>query len=130
MSERTKGTKSNLGKWADIARAVFEINPDPAELTYNTPSFDWCRFRKDQRCMFPHALDTDNTAIAGYEVWRVADRGFCPRDKWKHQEECAVAEPGPNSNNPRALIECTKNWEEGGQLDGVPGPFRGNSPVR
>lgn len=111
---------AEAGIWTDLAKAII----DPPPLTYNAPSFDWCRFRKDQRCMFPQHLNQEATKIAGYEVWHVEDRGFCPRDKWKEQEVCPISEPGPNSGSPKALIECTSNWEDGGQRDGVPGPFR------
>lgn len=98
---------------------------DPPPTDGRAPSFDWCRFRRDQVCYFPTHLNQEATRIAGYEVWVVKDRGICHRYKWKDQENCPVSEPGPNSRHPHALIECTRNWEDGGQRDGTPGPFRG-----
>jgi 8-oxo-dGTP pyrophosphatase MutT (NUDIX family)/GNAT superfamily N-acetyltransferase len=118
---RSASAEVTAGFWGD----VFDAIVDPPPLTYNAPSHDWCRFRLNQRCMLPNELDMAASAQAGYEVWRVVERGFCPRDKWSDQERCPVSEPGPNSGHPKALIECTANWEDGGQRDGVPGPFRG-----
>lgn len=94
-----------------------EVNP---EAWKSSPSFDWCRFRRDTHCYFPKELDQEHTQLAGYAVFRVADRGACPRAKWKDQMECRVSEPGPNSKHPDAMIECTRNWEDGGQRDGHP----------
>lgn len=92
-----------------------EVDPDDWK---HSPSFDYCRFRRDTRCYFPKELDQEHTKVAGYTVWRVVDRGPCPRIKWDAQRECRVSEPGPNSKHPDALIECTRNWEDGGQRDG------------
>ena len=91
---------------------------------WDAPSYDSCRFRRNSHCYFPKELDQAHTQQAGYEVWFVIDRGTCPRLGWKSQEKCPVYEPGPNTNRPDALIECTKNWDEGGQRDGMPGPVR------
>lgn len=83
-------------------------------------SYDWCRFRKNRRCMFPAELDEEATRIAGYGVWVPLDRGVCPRDKWVDQEACPVSEPGPKSGDPRAKVDATKSWAEGGQRGGRP----------
>jgi GNAT superfamily N-acetyltransferase len=90
----------------------------------NQPAYNWCRFRTERsHCMLPEVPDTENAKIAGYEVWFVKDRGFCPRVTWDAQEQCHVGEPGPNSGHPNALIECTKDWKDGGQRGGTPGVY-------
>lgn len=124
-SRKTAG--NNLGRWwvasveeTDRVEEVFCAVVPTTEsfvlqdniLTSN------CRFRRDTRCYFPKELDQEHTKVAGYTVWRVVDRGPCPRIKWDAQRECRVSEPGPNSKHPDALIECTRNWEDGGQRDG------------
>ena len=87
---------------------------------YNAPSFDWCRFRKDERCMYPKELDIDGTRQAGYAVWRPEDRGHCPRHSHEAQRDCPVSEPGPNSRDPGAKVDATVPWSEGGQRGGTP----------
>lgn len=78
-------------------------------------SRDWCRFRKNSRCLYPEELNTDATKVAGYAVWVPTDRGFCPRTPWEDQEACPVSEPGPNSGRSDAQPDATVSWEEGGQ---------------
>lgn len=73
-------------------------------------------------CFFPQSLNVEATQVAGYPVWFVADRGFCPRQKWEAQQACPVGEPGPNAHGGGG-IECTRNWNEGGQRDGRPMPM-------
>lgn len=101
-------------------------NPDLQRRMENSPSYSWCRFRSpyNSHCMYPKAPDPEGTKQAGYEVWFLEDRGFCPRLAWKLQEECKISEPGPNSGVPESLIECVKNWADGGQRGGIPGPYR------
>ncbi len=82
-------------------------------------SYDWCRFRKNSRCMYPRKLNEQATAQAGYAVWIPEDRGYCPRHAWEAQEVCPIAEPGPNTGLPNARVDATVPWEQGGQR-GVP----------
>lgn len=98
------------------------ITPD----YFTGPSHDWCRFRRDSHCFYPSRLHEEATRVAGYPVWRVFDRGFCPKQKWDDQRACPISEPGPNSREQRQGIECTRNWEEGGQRDGMPMPMVGD----
>lgn len=79
------------------------------------PSFDWCRFRHDSHCYFPKDLDVQATEQAGYDVWIPIDRGYCPRIKWKQQEQCPIGEPGPNTHHPDAGLETWQSYEDGGQ---------------
>lgn len=93
----------------------------PEEKRYNpetNPSYDWCRFRKDERCMYPKEMDVDATREAGYIVWTPVDRGHCPRHGWDAQKKCPVSEPGPNSGDPKARVDATTSWEQGGQRGG------------
>lgn len=84
----------------------------------NVWSYDWCRFRKRRRCMFPTSLNAEATAEAGYPVWNPLDRGLCPRDDWDQQRACPVAEPGPRSGHADAQVDATVPWEQGGQRRG------------
>jgi hypothetical protein len=83
-----------------------------------SPSYDWCRFRRDSHCWYPREIDFEATKEAGYCVWVPEDRGWCPRQKWDAQKVCPVSEPGPKSREPNALIDATIPWEEGGQRGG------------
>lgn len=83
-------------------------------------SFDWCRFRKNSRCMFPKELNKPATELAGYAVWIPEDRGYCPRVSWDNQQDCPVGEPGPNV--PGGYTDATVAWEDGGQRGGHPQP--------
>lgn len=83
-------------------------------------SYDWCRFRRRERCYYPKELDYEATRAEGYSVWVPSDRGFCPRAKWDQQRACTMAEPGPNSGEPNSLLDATIPYEEGGQRGGVP----------
>lgn len=59
-------------------------------------SRDWCRFRKNQHCWLPDALNSPASAQVGYAVFTPKDRGFCNRQTWPMQENCPVGQPGPN----------------------------------
>lgn len=83
-------------------------------------SYDWCRFRRDSRCLYPEELDQAATELAGYAVWVPKDRGYCPRIKWEQQEGCPVGEPGPHV--PGGYTDATIPWDEGGQRGGTPRP--------
>lgn len=103
---------------------LFPTSDSAIKNVWSAPSYDACRFRRDSHCYFPRELDEEHTQEAGYEVWFVVDRGTCPRIGWKSQKQCPVYEPGPNTRQEGAYIECTRNWDEGGQRNGVPGPIR------
>lgn len=105
-----------LDRFNDSAEKALGRPADP----HNTWSYDWCRFRRNRRCMFSTQLDADATERAGYAVWVPADRGLCPRDSWDAQRACPVAEPGPRSGDPRAKVDATVPWGEGGQRGGMP----------
>lgn len=47
-------------------------------------------FRKNQRCLYPKSLDVEASNQAGYAGWVPEDRGYCPRNRWEHQEDCPV----------------------------------------
>jgi hypothetical protein len=68
---------------------------------------DWCAFRRDSRCFYPHTLDAEATAKTNGKsiVWQAIDRGNCPRIKWAEQEACPIGEPGANSGAPNANID-------------------------
>lgn len=83
-------------------------------------TFDWCRFRRDNRCYFTGELDQCATELAGYAVWIPRDRGYCPRIKWDDQEQCPVGEPGPHV--PGGYLDATVSWDSGGQRNGIPTP--------
>lgn len=73
-----------------------------------------CRFRRDSRCYHPKDLDPVGTAEAGYAVWQIVDRGWCPRTAWEEQEDCPVGQPGPNVPG-IGQVEVTRPWNQGGQ---------------
>ena len=89
-------------------------------------SYDWCRYRRDNRCFYSKNLDVDASQQAGYAVWTPEDRGNCPRHKWEDQQACPLALPGPNVGG--GYTDATQSWEEGGQHDGAPsGMYRAAS---
>lgn len=105
---------------APTAGLIDKMVDNFAERTHFTPynnySFDWCRFRKNERCMFPLHLDEEGTREAGYTVWVPEDRGYCPRHSWEAQEACpAPSEPGPKTGLPNAKPDATVPWSAGGQ---------------
>ena len=63
-------------------------------------------------------LDPVGTQESGYAVWVPYDRGLCWRDLWEQQKDCPVGEPGPHSGDPRAMVDATVAWNEGGQRPG------------
>lgn len=89
-------------------------------------SFDACRYRRDSHCYYPETLDAAHTEQAGYPVWFLKDRGHCPRNKWDgpdpahSQLACPIYDPGLNSKDPQALNSCNRDWDDGGQQDGLP----------
>lgn len=121
--------KEALGGPIDrLLNKTFEVVNEhmPANIRYepgHNLSYDWCRFRKDQRCMYSKNLDIEATKQAGYNIWIPFDRGWCARNSWDQQKQCPVSEPGPNSGDPHALLDATTPWEQGGQHGGVPLTF-------
>jgi 2'-5' RNA ligase len=106
FASKESGVLDNVIDWA----------AEKAKVTpQNNWSYDWCRFRKHERCMFPKELDEQGTREAGYSVWIPEDRGWCPRQAWDAQKACPVGEPGPKSGDPNAKVDATVSWEEGGQ---------------
>ena len=87
------------------------IKPQPGHAW----SYDWCRFRRNSRCMYPRELNIEATKAVGYAVCIPEDRGYCPRVKWDDQKQCPVGEPGPRSGDRNALPDATIAWEDGGQ---------------
>jgi hypothetical protein len=79
-------------------------------------SYDWCRFRRESHCFYPHDLNEPATKEAGYAVWNPVDRGRCPRGSWPLQEQCPVGQAGPNAGG---FTDATVPWGEGGQHGGV-----------
>ena len=131
--EQPKTDPSDLGTDADGAPKMASLDaeagivdfligsPKPSK-TWAGPghnwSFDWCRFRKNSRCMYPKELNKAATEEAGYAVWIPEDRGYCPRIDWEDQKTCTVGEPGQNV--PGGFLNATVPWEEGGQHNGMP----------
>ena len=76
---------------------------------------NWCRFRRDSHCWFPHELDVRATQVAGYDVWIPVDRGTCHRRRFDTQAECEISEPGPQSGDPNWKPDATRRWDQGGQ---------------
>ena len=109
-----------LAKTMRVIESQMEPKYRANHETGSAPSYDWCRFRKDRRCMFPKQLNEPATRQEGYAVWVPEDRGLCPRDKWKLQEDCPVSQPGPRSGASGALVDATVRWEDGGQRGGSP----------
>ncbi len=107
---RTGGVIDRFLDYA-VDKAPDSMKPRPG----NDWSYDWCRFRKNSRCMYPRELDAAASKEAGYAVWIPVDRGYCPRLKWDDQRACPVGEPGPKSGDPNALPDATIAWEDGGQ---------------
>lgn len=60
----------------------------------NNKSYDWCRFRENQRCLFP----TNGEPM---------DNGYCWRQDWEDQVACTISEPGPESKDPLARPSVT-----------------------
>lgn len=110
------------GFWGYLQRVNESLPGDNRYRPGHAWSYDWCRFRHNQRCMFPRQMNIEATRIAGYSVWIPEDRGWCPRHKWTEQEACAVSEPGPNSGENPSYLDATVAWEDGGQHGGVSGP--------
>lgn len=81
------------------------------------PSYDWCRFRREQHCWYPKHLNVEATKAVGYAVWIPEDRGYCPHNKWDEQKGCPVSAPGPRSGDPNAQPDATIAWEAGGQRE-------------
>lgn len=103
---------------ADVLNS--QMKPENQVQPGTSHTYDWCRFRKNERCMFPKQLDVEGTKEAGYAVYVPEDRGRCPRHTWDAQKACPVAEPGPNSGDPHAKVDATVSWEDGGQHGGFP----------
>lgn len=102
-----------LDKGLDILNSQMDPEYQYQEGTSRTT--DWCRFRKNERCLFPKTLNEKATEQAGYAVWNPEDRGLCPRQSWDMQKKCPVGEPGPNSGDPQSRVDATVAWEDGGQ---------------
>ena len=113
-------TAGIMDKWMDYTDKRLPADRQFKPGTGEAWSYDWCRFRKRRRCMYPKTLNADATQQAGYAVWVPEDRGLCPRDAWDDQKSCPVSEPGPHSGEPNALLDATISWEEGGQRGGIP----------
>lgn len=110
-------TDKVMAPWAENLNN--HLNPEHQYHPGNTWSYDWCRFRKNSRCMYPTHINAEATSEAGYAVWVPEDRGLCPRMKWDDQKKCPVGQPGPHSGDPNALTDATVPWEQGGQHGGV-----------
>ena len=113
-SLNTPGKTSNvIDRFIDWAAESVpdSVKPRPG----NNWSYDWCRFRKDSRCMYPKRLDAEASKQAGYAVWVPEDRGYCPRVDWDSQRACPVGEAGPKSGELTARPDATLSWEDGGQ---------------
>jgi hypothetical protein len=108
------GIRSRTAGWFDdtMNRVTEEIDERLPESIQERPgnnrSRDWCRFRVNQRCMFPKNIDIAATQRKGYAVWIPVDRGFCPRQDWALQEACPISEPGPNSGVPGAAEQIDR----------------------
>lgn len=104
--------------WRKIVGPSVERYERARGLSYdlaNTPSMDWCRFRRDSQCYYPKQLDEQATAQAGYPVWKPENRGNCWRIAWSDQKVCPMAEPGPNSREQVVYPDATIPWDQGGQ---------------
>lgn len=99
-----------VGDWLN-ERVPEEYKDKPG----NNWSFDWCAYRRDQRCYFPRDLDERATEEAGYPIWIPVDRGHCPRHKWQEQKDCPISYAGPNSREVDWIPDQTRTWDEGGQ---------------
>jgi len=80
---------------------------------HNWDAGNWCRYKKNSRCMYPTEMNHEATKVAGYPVWIPVDRGFCPRGTWKLQSECPMGHAGQNV--PNGFLDANTSWEEGGQ---------------
>lgn len=78
-------------------------------------SYDWCRFRRQQHCFYPKAINEAATKIEGVPVWTPEDRGICSRHDWDEQRACPVSEPGPRSRETIYYPDATVPYEAGGQ---------------
>ena len=92
-------------------------------------SYDWCRFRRDERCYYPSGLDEPATIAEGRAIWVPQDRGFCTLGTWEGQKGCSISEPGPNSGENPSYTDATIPYSQGGQREGRPGPVRTGSRI-
>lgn len=82
-------------------------------------SYDWCRFRHDRHCFYRDQINEAASRQVGYAVYIPLDRGLCTRDQWDDERACQLAQPGPKSGHPDAMLDATIPWERGGQRGGV-----------
>lgn len=83
------------------------LPPEQQARVWGGWSHDWCRFRKDQRCMFPKELNKMASNSRGYPVWLPIDRGWCNKHQWEEQRICPIAAPGPNADLPESQEHYT-----------------------
>lgn len=119
--EHTLQDKEQPWWWRKVVGPALQRATDQLPEEYQTddvgrtPSFDWCRFRRDNHCWFPKELDEEGTRQAGYAVWIPEDRGVCRRFTHPKQKECPIGEPGPDSGERVYGPDGTRSWWEGGQ---------------
>ncbi len=101
-----------------LGHAAPSAGPDVEYLGFGW-SYDWCRFRRSNRCWYPIDVDWDGAQESGQLIVVPKERGYCPRVKWEAQQRCAVAEAGPRSPQPTdrrpRLVDASWPWSEGGQ---------------
>ena len=119
MSDGERESAVARALWAGLDKATSYLDERiPGIESGRVWSYDWCRFRRTRTCFYPKELDPVGTQESGYAVWVPYDRGLCWRDLWEQQKDCPVGEPGPHSGDPRAMVDATVAWNEGGQRPG------------
>lgn len=78
-------------------------------------NYDWCKFRFNQRCIFPKNLDVQKTLQTGQARWVPQMRGRCGRD-WNQQSQCPISEPGPNARQLGVAAKDPRFAEVGGPM--------------